>query len=200
MSGKYYVIEGLDGTGKSTLIEKLKTAHPEWIFVAEPGGTPIGQRLRTLVKEGLGNEVITPISELLMFSAARTQLLSQVIAPALVEGKTVVSDRNWISTLMYQGHGFGTFAINTVLELHRLILKDLPVPDEYLYLSLSMEQRALRLRHRGETPDRLESRNSDYYVKVHNGYESWAKAHSNVHKLDASKSADDVFMAATTFI
>ncbi len=200
MKGKYYVIEGLDGTGKSTLIEKLKAAHPEWVFVAEPGGTPIGQMLRALVKEGLGEEVITPISELLMFSAARTQLLSQIIAPALAEGKTVISDRNWVSTLMYQGHGFGTSAINTVLDLHKLILKDLPVPTGYLYLSLSMEQRALRLRHRGEAPDRLESRNSDYYVRVHAGYEAWAKANPNVFKLDASKSSDDVFTSALTFI
>jgi len=196
MKGRYYVLEGLDGVGKSALAKGLREHHPDWLYVAEPGGTPIADTLRKIVKKGLNGEPISCVSETLMFMAARMQLIDNIIVPALHAGKTVLSDRNWITSLMYQGHGFDKPEL--IKALHKSITEFMPKPDLYLYVHLSLEDRIKRIAMRGKETDRLESRDSDYYVKVYNGYETWAESTSNVIILDGAKSKEQCLVRALT--
>ncbi len=107
--GKYIVIEGGDGTGKTTqaqlLVDKLNKAHNKTLLVEEPGSTLIGSELRKIVKDGTLPR--SPMTNLMLFTAGRIELWNQVIKPALEDGRHVVSARNWYSTLAYQGYGEG---------------------------------------------------------------------------------------------
>lgn len=104
----YIVVEGLDGSYKSTVCRKLLMAlekqGKEAVLVRQPGGTPISEQLRELVKASNQEEEMLPFSESMLFLAARNQLFSHVIEPALKEGKTVVSDRCNLSTIAYQSY------------------------------------------------------------------------------------------------
>ena len=104
----FIVFEGGDGSGKSTqvrsLMRRLRRRGTNVIRTREPGGTSLGQSLRTLLKSG---QPMTPISELMLFEAARAQLVQQVIKPLLAEGGVVIADRFTSSTIAYQGYGRG---------------------------------------------------------------------------------------------
>ncbi len=116
---RYIALEGIDGAGKSTiktaLAHRLVSAGVEVVAVREPGGTPLGERLRTVLLDG---QAVTPWAEALMFAAARAQLVEQVVGPALRRGAWVVSDRSVYSSLAYQGagRGLGIEAVRKVNE------------------------------------------------------------------------------------
>ena len=114
MRSKYIVIEGLEGAGKTTarnvVVDTLKSLGvADMVFTREPGGTQLAEKLRSLVLDikSVGDEVITDKAEVLMFYAARVQLVETVIKPALAEGKWVIGDRHDLSTQAYQGGGRG---------------------------------------------------------------------------------------------
>ena len=107
--GLFIVFEGIEGSGKTTqaqaLRERLYSTNPLVELIREPGGTPLGDELRNLLKYGVTE--INAVAELLLFNAARAQLVSDVIKPRLEEGVTVISDRFFASTIAYQGYGRG---------------------------------------------------------------------------------------------
>lgn len=112
MKNAYIVIEGLEGAGKTTaiktVVETLNQAGIQDIaFTREPGGTPLAEKLRELIKQGISGEKVTDKAELLMLYAARVQLVENVIKPALAAGKWVVGDRHDLSSQAYQGGGRG---------------------------------------------------------------------------------------------
>ncbi len=118
----FITFEGLDFSGKSTqatiLVEKLKKAHPVVHFLREPGGTKISERIRDILLDKKNLEM-TDAAELLLFSAARAQLVKEVIVPALQRGEIVVCDRYYDSTTAYQGYGRG-IDLDAVKSINRL--------------------------------------------------------------------------------
>jgi dTMP kinase len=179
--GRYIVIEGNDGTGKSTqvemLMQNLESKGHDVVMIEEPGSekadrsTPIANDLRQVIKNG--NLHRDPEINLTLFSAARRELWEHMIAPALGRGAIVLSARNYFSTLAYQGRGEG-LSEDLIIEKTRLYTSERYMsPDLLLVLTLEDEtERAARISGRGtlETPDTFESRGDDFQSRVNNGY------------------------------
>ena len=183
--GKYIVIEGNDGTGKSTQVAKLADYFRERgrtvCVVEEPGSddpeksTPIADELRKVIKNGdLARSAAVNVA---LFSAARRELWREKIQPALERGEIVLSARNYISTLVYQGWGEG-YDESEILRLTKLFTDERYLrPDIMIILSLSHDMREERIAMRGEleNPDTFESRGQDFQKKVDDGYLEIAK-------------------------
>ena len=183
--GKYIVIEGNDGTGKSTQVAKLADYFRECgrtvCVVEEPGSddpeksTPIADELRKVIKNGdLARSAAVNVA---LFSAARRELWREKIQPALERREIVLSARNYISTLVYQGRGEG-YDESEILRLTKLFTDERYLcPDIMFILSLSHDKRAKRIAMRGElkNPDTFESRGQDFQEKVDDGYLEIAK-------------------------
>ena len=184
-TGKYIVIEGNDGTGKSTQVAKLaeyfRARGQTVCVVEEPGSddpeksTPIANELRNVIKNGdLARSAAVNVA---LFSAARRELWHEKIRPALERGEIILSARNYISTLVYQGQAEG-YDEAEILRLTKLFTDEKYLhPDVMIVLSLSHDKRAKRIAMRGElkNPDTFESRGQDFQEKITNGYLKIAK-------------------------
>ncbi len=168
MSAKFIVFEGTDGSGKSTMIEEvrehLRVKGIKARFVYDPGGTEIGQQLRKVLLDPK-NEAMTPLTELLLYSASRAQLVGEVIRPALARGEIVISDRYIYSTLAYQG---------VAGEISEEVLRATVMtgcgglePDHIIYLDIPAED---GLRRAGRNPDRMEQKGVFYMEEVRQRY------------------------------
>jgi len=174
--GAFIVIEGPDGGGKTThareLARALRAEGREVLLTREPGGTPLGERLRRLllsVRRGeRKNEERTTLAELFLFMAARAELVETVIRPALDEGKIVVSDRFLPSSVVYQGVAGGLGA-ETVEEVGRLATGGLE-PELTVILDLPAATGLARSRRGRGGADRIESRGAQYHEKVRRGF------------------------------
>lgn len=184
MRGKYIVIEGHDGTGKSTQVEMLRdylrrmhTIESEDIH--EPAGVPIADTLREVIKNGeLERDATT---NLLLFTAARREIYRQKIVPALDRGAWVLAARNWISTIAYQGYGEGLDPKEIERITQTFTAPEYMNPDIMIVLNLNDEnERVKRIARRGELekPDTFESRDQAFQASVKNGYLSVAKEHN----------------------
>lgn len=152
MKSKFIVIEGLEGAGKTTardtVVDELRQQGiDDIVFTREPGGTPLAEKLRDLVKQGVGNEKLTDKAEVLMLYAARVQLVDNVIKPALARGAWVVGDRHNLSSQAYQGGGRGIDS-RLMQSLRDTVLGDFK-PDLTLYLDLPPAIGLERARSRG---------------------------------------------------
>ncbi|MBM3162188.1 MAG: dTMP kinase [Chlorobi bacterium] len=179
--------EGIDGAGKSTQIGKLQKllAEQEYevLVLREPGGTETAEKIRQILLESRCD--ISPIGELLLFSASRAELVQQVILPALEEGKTVLLDRFFDSTTAYQGYGRGIdhLMLQTVIALSTFNLR----PDITFYLDISPENALMRKFSEKSLPlafeenelDRMERSGLEFYRKVCRGYREIIDADSN---------------------
>ena len=150
--GLFITFEGNDGSGKSTQLRLLqdrlmREGYPVTV-TAEPGGTPIGIRIRRILLDS-ANEELRPVTELLLMFASRAQNVEQVIQPALASGRIVLCDRFTDSTLVYQGAGRG-LPESTVLDLHRIACGGL-WPDLTLLLDIDMETSLSRARARNQS-------------------------------------------------
>ena len=199
MRSKYIVIEGLEGAGKTTardlVVETLKTLGvDEMVFTREPGGTQLAEKLRSLVLniKSVGDEVITDKAEVLMFYAARVQLVDTVIKPALAEGKWVIGDRHDLSTQAYQGGGRGIDR-GMLATLRDAVLGDFR-PDLTLYLDVTPEVGLKRARARGEL-DRIEQESLDFFNRTRARYLELAAQDSSIRTIDATQSLDEVTRA-----
>lgn len=171
MRGKFIVIEGLEGAGKTTahqvILKELEQAGIQNIVMTrEPGGTPLAEKLRHLIKHET-EEPVTDKAELLMLYAARVQLVENVIKPALAEGKWVLGDRHDMSSQAYQGGG---------RKLDRKLLETLKEsvlgtfePDLTIYLDLDPVIGLERARGRGEL-DRIEQQSLDFFYRTRERY------------------------------
>ena len=186
----FIALEGVDGSGKTTQAARLAEAlGPETVLVREPGGTAAGERIRELLKDP---EVrLDPMAELLLFCAARAQLVEEVIRPALEAGRTVVCDRFGDSSVAYQGTARGLGA-ERVEELCDLATGGL-WPDLTVLLRLHPEVAAERIAAEGRAADRFEGEGMELQRRVAEGYEEIAKRHPDrVRVVDASGAPDDV--------
>ncbi|QAV24324.1 dTMP kinase [Proteus hauseri] len=193
-NSKFIVIEGLEGAGKTsaiqTVVETLKQQGiTNLAFTREPGGTPLAEKLRELIKQGIEGEKVTDKAELLMLYAARVQLIENVIKPALADGKWVIGDRHDLSSQAYQGGGRGLDK-NLMLSLRNTVLGDFR-PDLTLYLDLDPAIGLARARARGEL-DRIEKESMDFFYRTRERYQSLAKEDSSIITIDASQTIDKV--------
>ena len=173
MHGKFITFEGIDGSGKSTqlrmLTSELRLRGFNVLMTMEPGGTPLGRRLREAFLET--EETVSPLAELLLFAADRAQHVDFLVKPAIAEGKIVVSDRYADATFAYQGagRGFAESTVNQVIELATGGLK----PDLTLFFDLSVETALRRTDSRtdsGERKNRMDSETGDFYKRVRESY------------------------------
>ena len=162
--------EGLDGSGKTTQVERLRARLEadgrEVVTAREPGGTALGEQLRALVLHG---GEMTPWAEALLYAAARAELVAEVIEPALARGADVLLDRYFDSSVAYQGIGRG-LGLHEVLELNLLAVGG-RVPDRTFVLAVDPTRSRERV---GGSPDRIERESEEFHARVAGGYEELA--------------------------
>jgi dTMP kinase len=193
--GLFVSLDGLDGTGKSTqhrlLTEWLTALGRHVVACVDPGGTPLGQELRHLLKHGQHN--LATACEALLFMASRAQLVHEVIRPAIDAGKVVVSDRFLLANVVYQGHA-GGLDVELMWQAGRLSTGGLE-PDLTLVLDLPLD---VALERRGRPADRMESKPRDYHERVRQGFLLEAKRRPNVVVIDARPGVAEVQAALRT--
>lgn len=191
--GIFISFEGIDGSGKSTQIKRLYDTlvshNRESILVREPGGTQIGEKIRSILLEK-EHAVMTPVTELLLYEAARAQIVAEVIVPSLSEGKTVICDRFFDSTLAYQGYARG-LSLVSVDFLNHLATGGIE-PDVTFLLDIEPEQAAKRMSNRQANNDRLEAEGQVFMKKVRDGYIDMTKKYDRIVVIDANASIDRV--------
>lgn len=196
--GRFISFEGGEGCGKTTQIARLKSAlearGERVVVVREPGGTRLAELIRTLLKD---EEDDPPCdrAELLLFLAARAQLVRNVIRPALDDGKWVLSDRFSDSTFAYQGYGRG-LPLDFLREANSFACEGLS-PDLTLLLEVPPEVSASRMRKReartSSSADRIERAGGGFHARVREGFASLAEAEpGRIVRIDASGTPDEV--------
>lgn len=186
--GKFIVIEGLEGAGKSTAISIIKSvveaAGHTVVTTREPGGTPMAEAIRDCVKHDWGTEEVTIEAELLLMYASRVQLLENVIKPAMKQGNWVIGDRHDMSSRAYQGGGR---QIDSVMidPLRDIALKGFE-PDLTLYLDVTPEEGLKRARGRGEL-DRIEKAGLAFFERTREAYLNFANSESNVVTINTQQ-------------
>ncbi|WP_145508725.1 dTMP kinase [Yersinia alsatica] len=194
MNSKFIVIEGLEGAGKTTardtVVATLRAQGiNDIVFTREPGGTPLAEKLRDLIKQGIDGEVLTDKAEVLMLYAARVQLVENVIKPALARGSWVVGDRHDLSSQAYQGGGRGIDS-KLMTSLRDTVLGEFR-PDLTLYLDLPPVVGLARARARGEL-DRIEQESLAFFERTRARYLELAAADSSIKTIDASQPIEQV--------
>ena len=192
MKGLFIVMEGPDGSGKTTQInllkEYLEEAGYECLITREPGGTVIGEEVRQLILNPEYKEM-SPVTEMLLYAASRAQLVHEVIGPALEEGKIVISDRFVDSSIVYQGiaRNLGISTVSAVnapgIGIYR--------PDGIFFIDLS-EAEGLRRKKEQKKLDRMEQEGIDFHHMVSEGYRKVLSGRPEVMKIDGGKSIDTI--------
>jgi dTMP kinase len=188
LKGKFIVVEGIEGAGKSSAIsvieQQLSQQGIKFIKTREPGGTPLAEALREIVKSAAHEEDLTQETELLLMYASRSQLLENRILPALEEGIWVIGDRHDMSSRAYQGGG-RQFDDNIMNAIAEVTLKGFS-PDLTLYLDISPELGLARAQARGEL-DRIELEKIEFFERVRNKYREIADNSASIQTIDASE-------------
>ncbi len=163
--------EGIDCCGKTTqvklLIDKLQSQKKEAVLLREPGGTIISERIREILLDKK-NSHLTQIAEVLLFSASRTQLVSEIIMPALSENKIVICDRYVDSTTVYQGYGRG-ISLDAIQSLNATATIGV-MPQKTFFIDITIEEMFLRRKNGRQETDRMEMATTEFYNRVRNGY------------------------------
>jgi dTMP kinase len=186
--GQFIVVEGIEGAGKSSAISVIEAVLEKhgisYIKTREPGGTPLAESLREIVKSASHDEVLTQETELLLMYASRSQLLANRILPALEQGTWVIGDRHDLSSRAYQGGGrqFDDSIMNAIADV---TLKGF-TPDLTVYLDLAPELGLGRAQARGEL-DRIELEKIEFFERVRNKYLELATASDRTDIIDASQ-------------
>jgi dTMP kinase len=184
-TGKFIVIDGIEGAGKSTQIkfiaEYFQAQKREVVLTREPGGTPLGEKLRDIL---LNTEIdILPTSELLLMFAARHQHLHEKIIPNINAGKIIISDRFVDSSYAYQGGGRG-LETEIIDSLSFITLENFK-PDLTIFLNLPLEVALERIKQR-ETTDRIEKESLEFFTKTYNAYQQRLKDDPTIKNIDSS--------------
>ena len=178
-AGKLISFEGSEGSGKSTqiarLAARLQASGREVVATREPGGTEIGEQIRNIIVHNSRGDEMCPETELLLFTAARAQVVREVIAPALGRGAVVLSDRFLDSSTVYQGIA-RNLAPGPVNAINQFAVGDV-MPHLTVVIDVPTEVSLARVRQRAsDLPDRMERENLEFYTKIREGYLVLAKS------------------------
>lgn len=186
--------EGLDFSGKTTqiklLVDKLKDSGYNVVVVREPGGTPISEKIRDILLDKKNLEM-TQVAEIFLFSAARNQLVNQIIRPALESGKVVICDRYYDSTTAYQGYGRGV-NLDDVKRINKIATIGV-VPDITFFVDIPIDEIKHRIEAAKSSMDRMESSGDSFYERVRQGYFEIAKSElERFHIIDGLKNVEAI--------
>lgn len=192
--GVFITLEGTEGSGKSTQLKTveqyLQQHNRRYIKVREPGGTPIAEEIRNLLKTPRNDDAMCDTTELLLMYAARAQLVNTVIKPAIEQGIDVICDRHDLSTVAYQGGGRG-MDLSEIKAISKVVLGDFK-PNLTILLDIDPIKGMQRAKARGEL-DRFEQSKMDFFVRVRNTYLECAKQDPNSIKVvNGDDSIDNV--------
>lgn len=181
----FITFEGIDGSGKSTQIKLLKTYLSDrgiqsHIF-REPGGTEISESIRSLLLHD--TEEMDPVTELLLFSSARSQLIAEKVIPLLENNETVILDRFYDSTVAYQGYGRESAPLNDIMQLNKIAAHG-QVPDLTFYMRLSIDD--ARARTSSNRKDRMEKSGIEFFRKVSEGFDKLSREEKRFRVIDAT--------------
>jgi dTMP kinase len=197
--GTFISLEGIDGSGKTTLKQNLLTfisANYQVIGMREPGGTVISEKIRDMLLD-VHNDGIIDKTEALLYAAARSQLVEEIIRPALIQGKIIIADRYMDSTIAYQGYGRG-LDIEFLEDLNRICTGGLK-PD--LTLLLDIDPEAGQSRRKKDIPDRLEKEGLEFQARIRAGYlKLGEKDPQRIKVLDARQTAEQLAREAIKMI
>ncbi len=195
IQGMFISLEGIDGSGKTTLKEHLITTmscNYEILGIREPGGTTISEKIRDMLLD-VRNDGIKDKTEALLYSAARSQLVEEVIRPALDQGKIIIADRFMDSTIAYQGYGRG-IDLQFLEDLNRLSTGGLKPDITFL---LDIDPIEGQRRRRNDIPDRLEKEGMEFQNRIRNGYlELWKKDSTRIRKLNGNNAIQELVLEA----
>lgn len=194
-SRHFFCLEGIDGCGKSTQLEllakELRSEGLDVLCIREPGGSEISERIRSLLLDIKYKGIMNAKAELLLYNAARAQVISEKIKPALDAGNIVLADRFAWSTLAYQGYGRG-LDTQMVSELSQIACGKY-FPELTIVLDIDVLEGHKRMAGENRTPDRLESEAASFFERVRQGYKQMALDFPNaVVVVDASQSVDRI--------
>ena len=193
MSGKFIVLEGIDGCGKTTQINELSKWLPKsglinknrtLIKTREPGGSILGRGIRDMILNNHKSNSPASLTELLLYSADRAEHISKIILPGLKDGNWIISDRFSGSTLAYQGYG-REINIDIIKQLENIVCQNIR-PDLTFLLEISPEESILR--RKNKVADRIESEGLEFLKKVNNGF----KAIAIENNWEIIKASDDL--------
>ncbi len=192
--GLFITFEGIDGSGKSTqfnmLKEYLEQKGVDYIVVREPGGTTIGEKIREILLNKKNDKMVSR-AELLLFEAARAQIVEEKIKPSLEAGTTVLCDRFFDSAIAYQGYA-RDLGLDRVMDLNMYATDGLE-PDVTFLINVTPEEALRRRGVRGEADDRMEALGMGFQAKVANGYLEAAKRYSRIKVIDGHRTPDEIF-------
>ncbi|MDW5300591.1 MAG: dTMP kinase [Sedimentibacter sp.] len=193
MKGIFIVLEGPDGSGKSTMAHKIgqhfSEKGREIEFTREPGGTDISEKIRELILDR-NNTKMNYRTEALLYAAARAQLVSEKIIPWLESGKIVISERFVYSSLVYQGLGRG-LGIDEVKKINDFGIAGLK-PDMVLLFDINPEK-ALNRKLNIDGGDRIENENISFHRDVYEGYKKLAKFCPEIKTINAERTIEEIF-------
>lgn len=193
MTGILFSFEGIDGAGKTTQVVRLAQALSDRghrvTCLREPGGTALGEKIRSLLLDK-SDEPPVPVAELLLFAAARAQIVARQVKPALERGEIVILDRFTDATFAYQGFGRG-LPLEQILSIEAIAAGIEPVRT--WFLDLAPEASARRRDTRGEAADRMEAEADSFRAQVRAGYLERARLHpGRIQTLDASEPIESI--------
>lgn len=188
----FFSFDGIDGVGKSTQVrlfeEALRTRGLDATVCRDPGSTPIGERVRELLLSVDSSTPINRRSEMLLYMAARAQLVEQVIQPALDAGQIVIADRYLLANVVYQGHA-GGLDPQQIWQVGQVATGGL-MPDCVFVLDMSIESANRRL---VRSLDRMESQGNEYRQRVRQGFlDEAARSPERIHVINAGRSIEAV--------
>jgi dTMP kinase len=191
----FITFEGSEGSGKSTQADRLGThlqrREIPYILTREPGGTPIGESIRDLLQFAPHNSNMTPETELLLFEASRSQLVREVIKPALERGMCVIADRFFDSTTVYQGAA-RKLDREMIERVNAFVVSDC-VPDITFVLDVDAATAESRMQRELRKADRMEQQPAEFYERVREGYRELATYEpKRIVLIDASGDVDDI--------
>jgi dTMP kinase len=188
----FITFEGLDFCGKSTQVKLLENYLNEnniqLKLIREPGGTSISEKVRDILLDKKNSEM-TIETELILFAASRSQLVNQVILPALNKDIFVISDRFHDSSIAYQAFGRG-IDLDFVVNLQNFVIGK-AIPDITFYLDITVEEMLLRKKAFKQI-DRIESSENDFYKKVREGYLYLSEKHNRFRKIDGTLPVEEI--------
>lgn len=191
--------EGIDGCGKSTQIKLLKSYFQNrelsYHIFREPGGTEISERVRSLLLHE--TDEMDPVTELLLFSAARSQLIREKVIPLLNENNIVLLDRFYDSTTAYQGYGRESASIEAINTLNEIASHSIS-PDITIYLKILPEEADKRTQ--STKKDRMEISGLEFFKRVADGYDKIAANEKRVQVIDATQSPGKIHEEIVRFI